>query len=59
MHRNKENPLKALLVKEEGICMTAASYLLSAFSQDTQKGVRPGEQYGESVTQLSLTELLL
>lgn len=36
MHRNKENPLKeALLVKEEGIWMTAFSYLLSAFSQDT------------------------
>lgn len=36
MHRNKENPLKeALLVKEEGIWMTAFSHLLSAFSQDT------------------------
>lgn len=36
MHRNKENPLKeALLVKKEGIWMTAFSYLLSAFSQDT------------------------
>lgn len=39
MHGNKENPLKeALLVKEEGICMTAFSHLLSAFSQDTTQG---------------------
>jgi len=38
MHRNKENPLKeALLVKEEGIWVAAASYLLSTFSQDTQR----------------------
>lgn len=37
--------------------MTAASYLLSAFSQDTPKDIRPGKQHGESVTQLSLTEL--
>lgn len=36
MHRDKEDPLKeALLAKEEGIWMTAFSYLLSAFSQDT------------------------
>lgn len=59
MHRNKENPLKALLVKEEEIWMTAASYLLSAFSQDTQKDARPGKQHSESVTQLSLAELVL
>lgn len=36
MHRDKENPFKeALLAKEEEIWITAFSYLLSAFSQDT------------------------